>query len=131
MGRLKQYLDVIQQSRLLAPNLREMTLRMHTGNKNPANAVARVVVRDHLLALRWMNPNATIYLREVKGQGAASVEYFLCAYRKVVVAARVHPLPSLSPSPAHNSPPPLPHSPSPLPQGRAPMTSARSRSRRT
>jgi hypothetical protein len=129
MGRLKQYLDVIQQSRLLAPNLREMTLRMHTGNKNPANAVARVVVRDHLLALRWMNPNATIYLREVKGQGAASVEYFLCAYRKVAVPCPPAPFP-LTP-PAHNSPPPLPHSPSPLPQGRAPMTSARSRSRRT
>jgi hypothetical protein len=117
MGRLKQYLDVIQQSRLLAPNLREMTLRMHTGNKNPANAVARVVVRDHLLALRWMNPNATIYLREVKGQGAASVEYFLCACRKVFTRSPVstrslpsHTLRHTTPLPPLPPPPPPPRS---------------------
>jgi hypothetical protein len=38
----------------------------------------RDVLRDHLLALRWMNPNAVIYLREAKGQGTPQVEYELC-----------------------------------------------------
>lgn len=43
MGRMKQYLELIQQSRLLAPNLKEMTLRVYTGNQNKGNAVARYV----------------------------------------------------------------------------------------
>lgn len=38
------------------------------------------IVRDHLLALRWMNPNAIVYLREYKGQGPATIEYSLCKY---------------------------------------------------
>ncbi len=40
--------------------------------------VCRYVVRDHILGLRWMNPNAVIYLREYKGQGTPRVEYELC-----------------------------------------------------
>ncbi len=41
MGRLQQYLAQIRQSRLLAPNLKEMTLRVHTGNKHPGNLIGR------------------------------------------------------------------------------------------
>ena len=77
MGRLRSYVELVRQSRLLAPNLKEMTLRLFTGNSHRGNAVARAVVRDHLLALRWSNPNAVVYLREARGQGAPSVEYEL------------------------------------------------------
>lgn len=176
MGRLKAYLGMIGASRLLAPNLKTMTLTLFTGNAHSGNAVARCVtanghacrradvrtgrllaaadspltlrllqpvasaalwptgaarscadvgacvacdtapadpsvilvhelynfpftaylrsaqckvarpcplrscrdvVAKHLLALRWMNPNAIIYLREVKGQGTPTVEYSL------------------------------------------------------
>ena len=77
MGRMKQYLDMISQSRLLCPNLKEMTLRVYTGNAHRGNSIARSVVRDHLLALRWCNPNAVIYLREARGQGTPFVEYEL------------------------------------------------------
>ena len=70
MGRLRGYVELVRQSRLLAPNLKEMTLRVFTGNAHRGNAVARAVVRDHLLALRWSNPNAVVYLREARGQGA-------------------------------------------------------------
>lgn len=77
MGRMKQYLEMVTQSRLLCPNLKEMTLRVYTGNTHRGNSVARMVVRDHLLALRWCNPNAVIYLREARGQGTPTVEYEL------------------------------------------------------
>lgn len=77
MGRMKQYLEMVTQSRLLCPNLKEMTLRVYTGNAHRGNSIARMVVRDHLLALRWCNPNAVIYLREARGQGTPTVEYEL------------------------------------------------------
>ena len=35
-------------------------------------------MRNHLLALRWMNPNAIIYLREFKGQGTPEMDMELC-----------------------------------------------------
>jgi hypothetical protein len=41
-------------------------------------ALPREIVTKHLLALRWMNPNAVIYLREYRGQGTPEVEYELC-----------------------------------------------------
>ncbi len=41
MGRIQSYLADIAQSRLLAPNLKEMTLRVYTGNQHKGNAVAR------------------------------------------------------------------------------------------
>ncbi len=41
MGRMKQYLDMVRASRLLAPNLKEMTLHMYTGNEHAGNLVAR------------------------------------------------------------------------------------------
>jgi hypothetical protein len=44
------------------------------------------VVAKHLLALRWTNPNAVIFLREVKGQGTPTVEY---ALRKCAPSRRV------------------------------------------
>jgi hypothetical protein len=72
-----QYLALVRESRLLAPNLKEMTLRLFTGEGHRGNRVARAVVRDHLLALRWSNPNAVIYLREARGQGTPTVEYEL------------------------------------------------------
>ena len=77
MGRMRGYVELVRQSRLLAPNLRELTLRLFTGEQHRGNRVARLVVRDHLLALRWMNPNAVVFLREVRGQGAPSVEFEL------------------------------------------------------
>ena len=77
MGRMRQYLALVRESRLLAPNLKEMTLRLFTGEGHRGNRVARAVVRDHLLALRWSNPNAVIYLREARGQGTPTVEYEL------------------------------------------------------
>ncbi|RYG46455.1 hypothetical protein EON67_09535 [archaeon] len=40
----------------------------------------REIVARHLLALRWMNPNAVVYLRETKGQGVPSVSFDLCTY---------------------------------------------------
>jgi hypothetical protein len=41
MGRLKAYLGMIGASRLLAPNLKTMTLTLYTGNAHAGNAVAR------------------------------------------------------------------------------------------
>ena len=35
-------------------------------------------MQNHLLALRWMNPNAVVYLREYKGQGCPEVDLELC-----------------------------------------------------
>ena len=78
LNHFQHFLDMVKSSRLLAPNLREMTLRFYTGNKHGGNAVARDLVLKHLLALRWMNPNAVIYLREYKGQGSPEVDYELC-----------------------------------------------------
>lgn len=85
MGRLRGFVELVQQSRLLAPNLKEMTLRLFTGEQHRGNRVARAVVRDHLLALRWSNPNAVVFLREAKGQGTPSVEYEL--WKEPVAAA--------------------------------------------
>ena len=97
MGRLKSYVELVRQSRLLAPNLKEMTLRVFTGNAHRGNAVARAVVRDHLLALRWSNPNAVVYLREARGQGAPSVEYELWKDGAAAAAAAA---PTTAPAPA-------------------------------
>ncbi len=41
------------------------------------------------MALRWMNPNAVIYLREIKGQGKPYVEYALCEFGRA--PAPLHP----------------------------------------
>lgn len=41
MGRLQKFLDGVKASRLLAPNLKEMTLKYYTGNKHRGNAIAR------------------------------------------------------------------------------------------
>ena len=75
---LEPFLQLVAKSRLLAPNLKAMTLSYFAGRANAGNNVAREVVRDHLLALRWMNPNAVIYLREARGQGVPEVQYELC-----------------------------------------------------
>lgn len=32
------------------------------------------------MALRWMNPNATIFRRETRGQGTPELHYTLCAW---------------------------------------------------
>jgi hypothetical protein len=79
MGRMAVFLDLVKRSRLLAPNLREMTMTLYNGQGHKGNQVAREVVRDHLAALRWMNPNAVIYLREARGQGTPTISYSLCA----------------------------------------------------
>ena len=76
---MQVFLDMVGRSRLLAPNLKERTLTLYTGRTHKGNEVARAVVRDHLAALRWMNPNAVIYLREASGQGTPTVSYSLCA----------------------------------------------------
>jgi hypothetical protein len=78
MGHMTKYLEMVKNSQLLAPNLKEMSLKVYTGRENPGNQVARLVVRDHLAALRWMNPNAVIYLREFRGQGVPEIELSLC-----------------------------------------------------
>lgn len=44
----------------------------------PHPSLCSEVVRNHLLGLRWMNPNAVVYLREERGQGTPVVEYELC-----------------------------------------------------
>ena len=75
---LQPYVDMVTKSRLLAPNLKTLTLSFFAGRANAGNDVAREVVRDHLLALRWMNPNAVVYLREERGQGVPEVQYELC-----------------------------------------------------
>ena len=80
-ARLGPFLSLVKQSRLLAPALKEMTLTVYAGNANAGNKVARLIIRDHLAALRWMNPNAVILLRDVKGQGTPSIDYSLCAER--------------------------------------------------
>lgn len=86
LNHFQHFLEMVQKSRLLAPNLREMTLRFYTGNKHGGNAVARDLVLKHLLALRWMNPNAVIYLREYKGQGSPEVDYELCEPGRIYLA---------------------------------------------
>jgi hypothetical protein len=108
MGRMKTYLEMVAKSQLVAPNLKEMTLRFFTGNGHKGNHTARwaaaaarqqrrdaattlgdsffalpdracrSVLRNHLLALRWMNPNAIVYMREFRGQGTPEVAYELC-----------------------------------------------------
>lgn len=45
------------------------------------------VVQNHLLALRWMNPNAVVYLREERGQGTPVIEYELCECRGTQLGA--------------------------------------------
>ena len=48
MGRIEKFLGMIQQSRLLAPNLKTMTLTLYTGNAHRGNAVARCVAGAQL-----------------------------------------------------------------------------------
>lgn len=73
------FLALVAQSRLLAPALKDMTLRVFMGNTFAGNKVARFIVRDHLAALRWMNPNAVVFLEQSRGQGVPLIEYSLCA----------------------------------------------------
>ena len=80
MPHISLYLDLVKKSHLLAPNLKEMTLRVFTGMEHKGNLVARHVIRDHLAALRWMNPNAVIYLQQIRGQGLPTMEVSLCMY---------------------------------------------------
>ena len=77
MGRLAGYVAMVSRSRLLAPNLRRLKLTVFAGNAHRGNAVARALVARHLLALRWMNPNAQVALHAAPGQGAPTVEYEL------------------------------------------------------
>ena len=77
MGRLAGYVAMVSRSRLLAPNLRRLKLTVYAGNAHRGNAVARALVARHLLALRWMNPNAQVALHAAPGQGAPTVEYEL------------------------------------------------------
>ena len=67
MGRLAGYVAMVSRSRLLAPNLRRLKLTVYAGNAHRGNAVARALVARHLLALRWMNPNAQVALKEIIG----------------------------------------------------------------
>jgi hypothetical protein len=87
----------------------------------------RTVVKNHLLALRWMNPNAVIYLRENHGQGTPKVDYHLWTsaepksfeilgklspeevVAKVMMAARDPFLPEETGSSAATSASPAPH----------------------
>lgn len=115
LARLGPFLSLVRQSRLLAPALKEMTLTVYAGNANAGNKIARLIIRDHLAALRWMNPNAVILLRDVKGQGAPSIDYSLCAdgtaiahtSRSAMTRHHHHARPpSLAPPPPIFTPPP-------------------------
>ena len=88
MGSMAGFLAMVEKSRLLAPNLRALTLTVWSGNAHGGNAVARELVRKHLLALRWSNPNAVVRLAQVVGQGAPKVEYELCAFAPASPAQR-------------------------------------------
>lgn len=44
MGRMRKYLDMVAASKLLAPNLKSMTLKVFTGHAHKGNDVARLVV---------------------------------------------------------------------------------------
>jgi hypothetical protein len=91
MGRLDGFTAMVAKSRLLAPNLRSMTLTVWSGNAHGGNAVARELVRKHLLALRWSNPNAVVRLAQVVGQGRPTVEYELCASPPMAITAAAVP----------------------------------------
>jgi len=76
---LAPFVNAVKQSRLLAPNLKEVVYTVYTTNSTRANVTAKLVVRDHLAALRWMNPNAVIHLKEIRGVGQPKLECKLCA----------------------------------------------------
>ena len=76
---LAPFVNAVKQSRLLAPNLKEVVYTVYTTNSTRANVTAKLVVRDHLAALRWMNPNAVIHLKEIRGVGQPTLECKLCA----------------------------------------------------
>ena len=121
MGRLDCFTAMVAKSRLLAPNLRSMTLTVWSGNAHGGNAVARELVRKHLLALRWSNPNAVVRLAQVVGQGRPTVEYELCASPPRAITAAAVPacarprIPRLLSPPAPPAPvPPPPHPRPPL-----------------
>jgi|APCry1669189534_1035231.scaffolds.fasta_scaffold211905_1 hypothetical protein len=86
MGHFDKYLEMLRKSRVIAPNLKVATLKYYTGNVHKGNAIAREVVRDHILALRWMNPNAVVYMREIYGQGTPVIEYELCKYIQLLLS---------------------------------------------
>jgi hypothetical protein len=44
--------------------------------------LSRDLILKHLLALRWMNPNALVYLHEAREVGEARVEFELCTWRR-------------------------------------------------
>ena len=76
---LTPFVAAVKQSRLLAPNLKEGVFKVFSSNSTRANITAKLVLRDHLAALRWMNPNAAIHLKEIKGRGQPVFECTLCA----------------------------------------------------
>jgi hypothetical protein len=44
MGRMQVFLDMVGRSRLLAPNLKSMTLKLYTGRRHRGNDLARCVL---------------------------------------------------------------------------------------
>lgn len=44
MGRLEKYLAMVGASKLLAPNIKTMTLKFFTGNRHAGNDIARCVL---------------------------------------------------------------------------------------
>ena len=55
MGRMQRYLDMVAASKLLAPNLKTMTLKMFTGRRNAGNDLARCVVSCVCVCV-WRGP---------------------------------------------------------------------------
>ena len=41
---MQKFLEMVRQSKLLAPNLKEMTIKYYTGNQHKGNSVARCVL---------------------------------------------------------------------------------------
>ena len=54
MGRMQRYLDMVAASKLLAPNLKTMTLKMFTGRRNAGNDLARCV--ECVCVCVWRGP---------------------------------------------------------------------------
>eukprot|EP01138_Halocafeteria_seosinensis_P000827 gb/GECG01000848.1/.p1 GENE.gb/GECG01000848.1/~~gb/GECG01000848.1/.p1 ORF type:complete len:265 (+),score=41.02 gb/GECG01000848.1/:1-795(+) len=67
---IKTYLNWIKdEKKFLAPNLKELHLWKFAsmkGQGHPSNRITFDIAKYHLLAFRWMNPNALVYLHEAR-----------------------------------------------------------------
>eukprot|EP01138_Halocafeteria_seosinensis_P000826 gb/GECG01000847.1/.p1 GENE.gb/GECG01000847.1/~~gb/GECG01000847.1/.p1 ORF type:complete len:142 (+),score=6.34 gb/GECG01000847.1/:1-426(+) len=84
---IKTYLNWIKdEKKFLAPNLKELHLWKFAsmkGQGHPSNRITFDIAKYHLLAFRWMNPNALVYLHEarVEEKTPSYAEFTLCKWR--------------------------------------------------